>query len=116
MPSKPNKICLYPGCPNLTTASYCVEHTRAKNREYNRHRLERDPEAYARYGRRWHVIRDLYISKHPLCARCFDSGRLVPAEEVHHIRPLTDGGDNSDENLMSLCKSCHSSITRAANQ
>jgi 5-methylcytosine-specific restriction endonuclease McrA len=27
---------------------------------------------------------------------------------------LTEGGDNSDDNLMSLCKPCHSSITITA--
>jgi len=108
------KICLYPGCPKLTTTRYCDEHTRQTNQNYNKRRLESDPDFYKRYGRRWHEIRDLYISKHPLCARCLEAGHLVPAEEVHHIRPLADGGDNSDENLMSLCKSCHSSITRTA--
>ena len=116
MPSKPMKICLYPGCPNLTTSTYCEEHTRSNNREYNRQRLERDPDFYKRYGRRWHEIRDLYISKHPLCERCLEAGHLVPAEEVHHVLPLADGGDNSDENLMSLCKSCHSSITLTASR
>jgi len=114
MPSKPRKICSYPGCPNITTSQYCEIHTRKANQDYNKQRLERDPDFYKRYGRRWHEIRDLYISKHPLCERCERAGYLVPAEEVHHIRPLADGGDNSDENLMSVCKSCHSSITMKA--
>ena len=111
MPSKPKKICLYPGCPNLTTTSYCIEHTRSNNREYNRHRLERDPDAYKRFGRRWREIRDLYISKHPLCERCLEIGFLTPAAEVHHIVDVSEGGGDDDTNLMSLCKSCHSSIT-----
>ena len=111
MPYKPKKRCAYPGCPNLTHDRYCQEHASIANREYNKRRLDHDPDFYKRYGHRWHEIRDLYISKHPLCEKCKDAGRLVPAEEVHHILPLIEGGNNSDENLMSLCKSCHSSIT-----
>ena len=37
--------------------------------------------------------------------------RLTPAEEVHHILPLADGGTHDDDNLMALCESCHSKIT-----
>ena len=38
-------------------------------------------------------------------------GRLTPAQEVHHILPFADGGTNDEDNLMALCKSCHSGIT-----
>lgn len=31
----------------------------------------------------------------------------APANEVHHIIPLTRGGANSVSNLISLCKTCH---------
>ena len=31
-------------------------------------------------------------------------------KEVHHILPLSRGGTNNEDNLMSLCKSCHSKI------
>jgi len=109
MPYKPASQCRHPGCPNPAYGSYCDVHRSLANSEYNRYR--RDPDSNKRYGRRWKNIRDLYISKHPLCERCLLRDRLVPATEVHHIRPLTSGGDNSDDNLMSLCKSCHSSIT-----
>jgi 5-methylcytosine-specific restriction protein A len=33
---------------------------------------------------------------------------LTRAEEVHHIKPLAQGGTHDDENLMALCKPCHS--------
>ena len=40
----------------------------------------------------------------------FRSGVMVEVE-VHHIIPLRDGGTNDINNLMALCKSCHSEIT-----
>ena len=42
-------------------------------------------------------------------------GRLTPAEEVHHILPLAVGGTHDENNLMALCKSCHSRITIKSN-
>jgi 5-methylcytosine-specific restriction protein A len=112
MPYKPKKPCAFPGCPNLTAGRYCDAHASQANREYNQDR--RDPAHKERYGSAWRKIRNLYISKHPLCERCLERGFYTSAEEVHHIKPLDVGGDNSDENLMSLCKSCHSSISDAS--
>lgn len=109
MPNKLPHPCAYPGCPNLTRSRYCDVHKTTAGREYNQY--QRRPGTRKLYGRRWVAIRDLYLSKHPLCERCFEAGRLVPAEEVHHILPLDQGGTHSDENLMSLCKPCHSHFT-----
>ena len=109
MPYKPKKPCAFPSCPNLTDKRYCDIHAKQMNREYNLYR--RDPAHKDRYGSAWRKIRDLYISKHPLCERCLERGFYTPADEVHHVRPLDSGGDNSDDNLMSLCKHCHTSIS-----
>lgn len=115
MPRKLPKACSYPGCPNLTDKQYCKLHASKANHDYNQY--QRHPNSNKVYGRRWHTIRDLYISKHPLCQRCLEVGRYVPAEEVHHICPVSQGGSHDDENLMSLCKPCHSAITiTSANQ
>jgi 5-methylcytosine-specific restriction protein A len=81
-------------------------------RQYNHY--GRDPETNKRYGRAWKKIRARFLSKHPLCEQCKKAGRLTPAEEVHHILPLADGGTNDESNLMALCKSCHSKITAAS--
>jgi 5-methylcytosine-specific restriction protein A len=67
------------------------------------------------YGRAWRHIRAAYIAAHPLCEECQRAGRLTPAQEVHHILPLSQGGDHRPENLMALCKPCHSGITIAEN-
>ena len=77
--------------------------------QYNKY--ERDPATKKRYGRSWKRIRDRYIAAHPLCEECKRDDKLTPAEEVHHILPLSKGGTHGDDNLMSLCTSCHSTIT-----
>lgn len=109
MPKKPKRPCSYPGCSKLTDDMYCEDHKSIVNKNYNKY--ERDPASNKRYGRAWKRIRDRHIKAHPLCEECKKDGRLMPAEEVHHILPLSKGGGNESSNLMSLCKSCHSRIT-----
>ncbi len=104
MPHKAPHPCAYPRCPNVTRERYCSEHKSIVSCDYQH---KRDPATNVRYGRQWKAVRNLYITKHPLCERCLELGLYNPAQEVHHIRPLADGGDNSDKNLMSVCKSCH---------
>ena len=108
MPKKPKRPCSYPGCPRLTDGRFCDEHARMENKRYEKY--ERDPQTKRRYGRVWKRIRDRYMNAHPLCEQCQMEGRLTKAEQVHHIKPLSEGGDHSDSNLMSLCSSCHSRI------
>ena len=64
-----------------------------------------------RYGRAWQRIRDRYAAAHPFCEECYKRGVLTPTEEIHHIKPLAHGGNHADDNLMALCKPCHSRIT-----
>ena len=109
MPMKPKRPCQYPGCPRLTDKQFCSEHARSQQHIYNKYL--RDPETARRYGRAWRRIRARFIAAHPLCEQCKADGRLTPAEEVHHIKPLSQGGTHDEQNLMSLCKRCHSRIT-----
>lgn len=109
MPYKPKRPCSYPGCPCLTNGRFCEEHQRQENKRYEKY--DRPPEMKKRYGRAWKRIRDRHIAQHPLCEVCKRNCRLTPAEEVHHIVPLSQGGTHEESNLMSLCKSCHSEIT-----
>lgn len=37
------------------------------------------------------------------CRDCAKAGRL----EVHHVRPLREGGGNALANLRTLCVACH---------
>ena len=108
MPRRPAHPCSWPGCGRLTHDRFCEEHAKAYNRSYEKY--QRNPETRRRYGRAWKRIRDRYVALHPFCEMCFKEGRSVKAEEVHHIKPLAEGGDHSQENLVALCRSCHARI------
>ena len=108
MPRKPKRPCSHPGCPKLTDGRFCEEHQKEESKRYEKY--DRDPAVRRRYGRVWKRIRDSYVKFHPFCERCLDKGELVPVEEVHHIKPLAEGGTHERDNLISLCKSCHSRI------
>ena len=110
MPRKAKKPCKYPGCPKLTDGSYCKEHGRVARQHYER--FARGYDTHERYGSAWQRIRDRYLAAHPLCERCAANGRYVKAVMVHHAKPITDGGTNDAENLMSLCASCHEKMHR----
>ena len=109
MPTKPKRPSSYPRCPRLTSGRFCEEHAKQEARRYEKY--DRDPATRKRYGRAWKRIRERYIAAHPLCEKCRERGRLTPAQEVHHILPLSRGGTHDDSNLMALCKPCHSEIT-----
>ena len=110
MPTKPKRPCSYPGCPKLTAGRFCEEHTKLEARRYEQNC--RDPSATRKgwYGKAWRQIRSRYIAAHPLCEECMKAGRYTPAQVVHHILPLRDGGTSAEENLMALCPSCHGKI------
>ncbi|MFV0441909.1 MAG: HNH endonuclease [Lachnospirales bacterium] len=108
MPRKPKRPCSHQGCPNLTDNRYCVEHKKQENKRYEKY--DRNPVIHRRYGKVWKRIRDSYIRGNPLCEECSKAERYTRASEVHHKIPLSQGGTHDRDNLMSLCKSCHSKI------
>lgn len=62
----------------------------------------------------WQRCRALAIKRDSyLCQDCLRLGRITPAEEVHHIQPLTPENIRRPEvtlnleNLVSLCRECH---------
>lgn len=109
MPYKPKRPCNCPGCKELVRTRFCDAHSKQEAQRYEMH--QRDPRAREWYGKEWRRIREAYRRKHPLCEQCEAVGRLRPAEEVHHILPLRDGGTHEESNLRALCKRCHSEIT-----
>lgn len=108
LPSRPKHPCAYGNCPNLTDKRYCPEHEKLMNQKYEKY--GRNPNAKRRYGRAWKRIRDKYAAEHPFCELCYERGVLISTEEIHHKKPLSEGGTHDRSNLIALCKSCHSSI------
>ena len=109
MPQKAKRPCRYRGCPKLvdSASGYCREHEKEVSRNYDK---AREVEHNKRYGYRWRKIRKRFFQANPLCVLCKAEGRYNFAEEIHHIKPLSEGGTNEDENLMSLCRRCHAKI------
>jgi len=68
---------------------------------------ERGYKSGDRYDDEWRRIRNNYIVDYPFCEVCRKYGKLVRATEVHHIKPISEGGSNDYHNLISLCHSCH---------
>lgn len=77
------------------------------------------PETVERYGqgrggrpwrrRRAFVLkRDGYVCR---CEECTRLGRLLPADEVDHIVPLSQGGTDDDDNLQAINRECHKAKT-----
>lgn len=120
MPRKAKRPCRYRGCPQLTESEsgYCETHERQIQYKWYRSldkNYIRPPEYKKRYNKEWSRIRAAFLAANPLCEMCKRQGRYTLANEVHHIKPLANGGTNEFENLMALCKSCHSKITFAEN-
>ncbi len=62
--------------------------------------------------RAWRKVRRMKLAANPLCEWCLRGGRLVTAEHVDHIVPISHGGAPLDlQNMQSLCPSCHSAKT-----
>mgnify|MGYP001591994921 CR=1 FL=1 len=59
------------------------------------------------YSGEWRRTRLAWLRDHPECERC---GGM--ASEVHHAVAVARGGGSEADNLVSLCKACHSSLGR----
>ena len=114
MPKRAPHPCSVRGCPDLVHdgGRYCLQHAPLVWREHDR---GRPSSAVRGYGYRWRKLRRMVLARDPLCADPFgEHGNIkVPATEVDHIVPLSQGGGASPDNLQALCKSCHSRKTAA---
>lgn len=71
---------------------------------YERH-LCRTPRIRGR-GSRWKAIRREALRRTPFCAMCGSGQNL----QVHHIIPFRLTRDNSQTNLIPLCRACHKRV------
>lgn len=109
MPVKPMRPCNHPGCPELVRdGRYCTNHERKQQQKYDNSRGSSNSRGY---DGRWRKVRDIKLKRSPLCERCRNQGRTVPATMVHHIVAIKKGGAAYNlENLMSVCVRCHDEI------
>lgn len=103
--------CRKPGCPGLVRDGTCSVCGLLRAQASRVHDERRGSASSRGYDRRWQRIRAVQLRSHPLCEDCAQGQRVVAASEVHHIVALRDGGTHEASNLLSLCKSCHSSRT-----
>jgi len=100
------KPCLKVGCPELVTSGYCEKHKHYldKQRDFNR----KSPKERG-YDDEWRKFRLRYLSKHPLCVDCEEEGKVTPATEVHHEKPILEYPElkYAESNLKALCEHHH---------
>lgn len=111
---KAPRACRKPGCGNITkdSSGFCVAHK--KQDDLKRWREDTREAAHLRgYDKAWERFRNWYITTvEPTCRHCREKyNRLEAAVLVHHIIPLSEGGEKLDpDNSMSLCRRCHDEI------
>lgn len=110
MPTKAATPCKKPGCNGLVRDSKCTvcgpvrRSSSWANKEYDKRRGTASERGY---GTSWRKLRRMVLADNPLCVECEANGRVVVATEVDHILPKARGGDDSFENLQSMCQTCH---------
>ena len=93
---------------------------RTKKRDYKKYnQTEKNKQLQSVYNTTtWRKLRLAYLMENPLCEECLKIDKVTPAEEVHHIIPISKGETVEemknlafdDKNLCSLCKNCHREI------
>lgn len=106
--------CLDLGCKNERSKfnAYCMDHG---GRDTFDHRRWNDSakrkQGIDKYqSKQWRTLRQIQLSKHPLCAGCLNEGRIVPAMHIDHLFPWSQIGEQAFYHnvFQSLCHSHHS--------
>ena len=109
MPTAPRKPCSSWPCPDFAepNSSKCARHRKEATRQWEARR-NRGTAAQRGYDARWRAIRAQVIADRP---QCQSPGCPRPSSEAHHVIARVDGGPDTPENLLALCKSHHSKAT-----
>ena len=119
MPTVPQQqTCAELGCNNpRSTTVYCLQHGgRDKTTwvtKYTAPTPERR-ESNAQYDtKHWQKLRQVQLSKEPLCSCCKSRNIVTPAHHVDHVFPWSKVGKQAFfiNLFQSLCNSCHSRKT-----
>jgi 5-methylcytosine-specific restriction protein A len=66
-----------------------------------------DPSDGRKRGRAGVAQRLRRLAAEPLCRDCATKGRVTAATVPDHIKPLAQGGTDTDDNIRCLCAECH---------
>lgn len=110
MPYMSKKLCLNPRCGVRVDRGYCAEHE-SKRRQLSDGNRPGHGKHYSRKS--WRLLRLEQLDQQPFCKAIRPDGSVCNAlaTEVDHIVPLSVGGTDDEDNLQSLCHSCHSRKT-----
>ena len=109
MPSVPKQSkCSALGCTNPRSRynTLCLEHGGRNSYNHTEKRIE----ANAKYNtKQWRKLREIQLSKHPLCLSCLSDGRIVEAQHIDHVFPWAHYGSEAFHRniFQSLCQPCH---------
>lgn len=60
------------------------------------------------YGKDWQAVRQAVIARDmALCQPCLSRGIPTPFDQVDHIAPKEEGGENTMDNAQCICRACH---------
>ncbi len=104
MPTSAPKPCTHPGCGTLVRdgSGRCTKHSKPA--------WSKPVTATKRVtGRRLQAMRAELFTRCPLCVECERKGRVTLATQRDHIKPLAEGGTDTEDNVQALCAECHES-------
>lgn len=116
MPTLPsNTKCSELGCKNMRTklSALCLEH--GGRDTYTAPKTEERSAFNSMYQTsQWKRLRQIQLSKQPLCQSCLCKGRVVQAQHVDHVFPWKALGKEAfyQNIFQSLCGECHSTKTQ----
>jgi 5-methylcytosine-specific restriction protein A len=115
---KTPRPCKHPGCAAIVReGSYCDKHKRDAYKADAGRRASAEWHGLY-YTAAWRDRRAAQLLREPFCKICEAEGRRRYATDVDHVKPHK--GDkvlfDDDNNLQSLCHSCHSRKTAAERQ
>lgn len=58
-------------------------------------------------GHKLQRLRKALFDRNPLCVQCLADGRISMATVRDHIRPLAQGGTDTENNTQALCAPCN---------
>ena len=120
MPSTPsNTICAELGCKNTRSRlnSYCVDHGGRDIKQFDPkyNKSKERIEFNRKYNTpQWVRLRQIQLSKHPICAGCHADGIITAANVVDHVFPWSQISNEAFyiNRFQSLCTAHHSEKTQ----